>query len=291
MSLLHIDDIQGIILHGYGKLASACFVVLRVTAPNETKTWLQALEVRNALSRPEDTERCLNIAFTRTGLNKLGVPETTLQSFSREFYEGMSATAHRQRILGDIGESSPEHWLWGGPNNPEPHLLLMLYAPDDDTLAALLSEQRAGFPSAGLEQITCLVTKRLPFNKEHFGFSDGIAQPGIAGFHLDTPAHNTVAAGEFILGYPNAYGQYTPRPLVPPTGDPAGMLPVAPDDSGQHDMGKNGSYLVFRQLSQDVGGFWRFIDANTRSRDGLGQPEARLKLAAKMVVGRAVHRW
>src|SRR6266567_4560687 len=159
----------------------------------------------------------------------------------------------------------------------------MLYARDDDTLATLLSEQQAGFPSAGLEQITCLGAQRLPFGKEHFGFSDGIAQPGIAGFHPDTPAHNTVAAGEFILGYPNAYGQYTPRPLVPPTGDPAGILPVAPDDSGQHYMGKNGSYLVFRQLSQDVGAFWRFIDAHTRSQDGSGQLEARLKLAAKMV--------
>ncbi len=108
MSLLQIDDIQGIILHGYGKLASACFVVLRLTAPNDTKTWLQALDVRNALSRPEDTERCINIAFTRAGLNKLGVPATTMQLFSREFYEGMSATAHRQRLLGDVGDSSPE---------------------------------------------------------------------------------------------------------------------------------------------------------------------------------------
>ena len=46
---------------------------------------------------------------------------------------------------------------------------------------------------------------------------------------------------------------------------------------------RNGSYLVFRQLSQDVGGFWRFADGATRRADGSSDPDARLRLAAKMV--------
>lgn len=283
MSLLQIDDIQGIILHGYGKLAGACFVLLRISNANQTKTWLQALDIRNATSRPGETERCMNIAFTRAGLEALGVTETIRQSFSGEFCEGMSVTEHRQRILGDVGDSSPQHWNWGGPTTPEPHMLLMLYAPNDDMLASFLSGQQAGFPRAGLEQILCLETKRLPFSKEHFGFSDGVAQPGIDGFDTDTPAHNLIAAGEFILGYANAYGQYTPRPLVLPGSDPTGILPVAADDTAQHDLGKNGSYLVFRQLSQDVPAFWQFIDEKTRGADGASHPDARLKLAAKMV--------
>ena len=38
-------------------------------------------------------------------------------------------------------------------------------------------------------------------------------------------------------------------------------LPPAPEDSTRGDLGMNGSYLVFRQLSQDVTSFWRYCDA------------------------------
>jgi Dyp-type peroxidase family len=283
MSLLQIEDIQGIILYGYGKLASACFVLLRISDPQRTKAWLKTLDIRNGESRPEEPERCVNIAFTHAGLKKLGPPATMMQLFSGEFSEGMSATERRQRNLGDVGESNPERWSWGGPKTAKPHILLMLYGRNDDTLASLLSEQQSGFPNAGLEQIIYLGTKRLPFGKEHFGFSDGGAQPGIEGFHTDAPAHNLIAAGEFILGYPNAYGQYTPRPLAPKLFDRTGILPVAPDDSTQCDLGTNGSYLVFRQLRQDVAAFWKFIDDSTRRKDGASDPEARLTLASKMV--------
>ena len=45
----------------------------------------------------------------------------------------------------------------------------------------------------------------------------------------------------------------------------------------------NGSYLVFRQLSQDVTSFWRYCDDQTRQRDGASNAAARTRLAAKMV--------
>ena len=41
------------------------------------------------------------------GLKALGVPQTSLESFPPEFQQGMAA---RAKPLGDIGESSPEHW-------------------------------------------------------------------------------------------------------------------------------------------------------------------------------------
>ena len=94
---------------------------------------------------------------------------------------------------------------------------------------------------------------------------------------------NTVAPGEFILGYPNAYGQYTNRPLLASPKDPAGLLPTDPSGSGLRDLGLNGSYLVFRQLSQDVVGFWRFVNERTKTRSGADDPYARVALAAKMV--------
>jgi Dyp-type peroxidase family len=84
-----------------------------------------------------------------------------------------------------------------------------------------------------------------------------------------------VRAGEFVLGYPNEYGLLTDRPLVPAAADPAAVLP--PDAAtGERDLGRNGTYVVVRQMQQDVPGFWRFM----RAAAGDGDATA---LAAKMV--------
>jgi Dyp-type peroxidase family len=283
MSPLQVEDIQGIILFGYGRLQSACFLLLQIDEPRAAKAWLKTLDVRNAKARPDRTDPSVNVAFTGTGLERLGLGSDLLAEFAPEFTQGMSATEHRQRILGDTGESRPDRWQWGGPRNPEPHVLLMLYAGDADALAALAAAQEAAFSASGLRPIRRLDASWLAEGREHFGFRDGVSRTGIEGFDSGLPAANTIAAGEFVLGYRNAYGQYTDRPLVSPDRDLGRLLPAAPEDSGQRDLGMNGSYLVFRQLSQDVGGFWRFIDEKTRRADGSEDPEARIRLASKMV--------
>jgi Dyp-type peroxidase family len=93
--------------------------------------------------------------------------------------------------------------------------------------------------------------------REHFGFADGISQPTIAGLsaRTDLPS-NTIQPGEVILGYPNEYGRLTEHP------------PFA----------RNGTYLVFRHLSQDVRGFWRYVDGAVG-----GDAVRRTWLASKMV--------
>jgi Dyp-type peroxidase family len=283
MSKLQLSDIQGILLHGYGSLAAASFLLLRINDPAATKSWLQSLAIRNCEIRPESRDTCVNIAFTRAGLDRLGMPEDAMAMFAGEFRQGMTGTEHRQRILGDVDVSHPDQWQWGGPNTPEPHILLMLYAGDNDALRTLLTEYQTRFAQAGLELMTQLGTNLLNGRKEHFGFRDGIAQPAIEGFHNNSDYANTIAAGEFVLGYHNAYGQLTDRPLLPPDRDPEDVLPVVEGDASQKDFGKNGSYLVFRQLGQDVSGFWQYLEAQTRQTDGKPNPQARLKLAAKMV--------
>jgi deferrochelatase/peroxidase EfeB len=121
--------------------------------------------------------------------------------------------------------------------------------------------------------------------REPFGFKDGISQPQLD-WGLEQPARDRTqltyttlsCLGEFLLGYPNEYGLYTPRPLLDPSRDVRGLLPRAPDAPNRADLGRNGSYLVLRQLRQDVAGFWRALD-----RYAGGNADERERLAAALV--------
>ena len=63
-----------------------------------------------------------------------------------------------------------------------------------------------------------------------------------------------------------------------------GIAPGSSERFGQRDSADNGSYLVFRQLRQDVAAFWRTLDAKTaRARWRSGSCCRGLALAAKMV--------
>ena len=97
---------------------------------------------------------------------------------------------------------------------------------------------------------------------EPFGFRDGISQPVVEGLPGAAPAAaDRVAAGEFVLGYPNEYRLYTDRPLLDPSGRPGAPAAAATRPGrARSDLGRNGTYLVFRQLEQDVAGFWQFVD-------------------------------
>ena len=280
---LELDDIQGLVARGYGGLKAASFLLLEIEEGAEAaaRTWLGGLadRVTPGSMRPED--RALHAALSASGLVKLGLPADTLHTFGPEFVGGM-ATEFRQRILGDTDASAPTNWYWGGPTTPAIDVILLLYATDQTALVAFIEEQTAGFAAGGVAEIARLDTATLT-DREPFGFRDGISQPTIPGLgREDTPA-NTIKAGEFVLGYENEYGLYTDRPTVLASADPQGRLPQRPDSADQHDLGRNGSYLVIRQLSQDVRGFWRFVDEVTREPDGSSSPEARTKLAAKMV--------
>ncbi|HEV3496537.1 MAG TPA: peroxidase, partial [Actinomycetes bacterium] len=214
---------------------------------------------------------------------RLGLPEGSVAGFPDEFTGGMT-TDHRRRILGDVGESAPERWRWGGPASPVDAVLL-LYAEDHAGLERLADRHAgpAALQAAGLVEVQRLATSPLD-GTEPFGFRDGISQPLIA--ELGTPDRpgpplHTVRAGEFVLGYQNQYGQVAESPTVAAAQDPGLVLPRTGDPE-RADLGRNGSYLVLRQLAQDVEGFRRFIDQASRV-DGQADPDAGARLAAKMV--------
>lgn len=278
---LDLDDIQGLILHGYGELDDAYFVMLSIDDVAAAKRWLAEMagEVRNSISRPYDP--LCNVAFTIQGLRRLGVSDDAIGLFAREFQEGMS-TPHRRRALGDHGDSAPERWRWGRPDENDSHVLLMLYANGETALQQLYDAHAPRFIAGGLREVHRLRSLTLEGRKEHFGFRDGIGQPIVEGIDKPGPDSNRVKAGEFILGYPNEYGQYSDRPLVPADG-PGSLLPKAEDNPDLRDLGRNGTYMVFRQMAQDVHAFWSYLDGATRKPDDTSDPSAMIELASKMV--------
>ena len=284
MSQLELNDIQGIILSAYSKLSSACYLCLRIDDADSTRHWLRdvADKVRLAKDAAPGVES-INLAFTYPGLQKLGLPFQALKGFSAEFQEGMAGNDYRSAILGDIEESAPTEWEWGGPKNERVDLLLMLFAPNDAGLDGLKQAYRSRFASAGLCEVKQLTSTILSDFKEHFGFRDGISQPKVAGATQSRDPAQLVKSGEFLLGYENEHGQVTMSPLVDPIEDRDSILPLHEASGGLHDFGRNGSYLVFRQLAQDVRGLWRWIDNSVRGSSGGSTAEARIGLAAKMV--------
>jgi Dyp-type peroxidase family len=277
---LDLDDIQGLIARGYADLRAAKYVLLQIDDAAAARTWLKDLvdhAVTSATHRP--TEVALNVAVTPTGLTKLGLAEGALSAFSNEFTAGMT-TPHRRRTLGDVGDNAPETWLWGGPGTRSIDVLLLVFARDQATL----DQRYAALSRVGVTEILKLDAVDDLDGKEHFGFADGISQPTIDGLssRVDTPP-NTIDAGEFILGYVNEYGRYTDRPLLDVTADPGRVLPADVEGSGKADFGRNGAYVVFRQLSQDVRGFWGFLEHATRTPEGASDVDQRTWLGAKMV--------
>jgi len=256
---LELDDMQGLIARGYRDLKAACYVLLQITNPVSARAWLAQLPITPASQRPSDT--ATHVAIAASGLERLGLQDDALSRFPLEFRGGMT-TPHRRRILGDAGASAPEQWQWGGPTMPSVDLLLALFATDDPALEQHHATFAATFAASGVSEIGRLPTMVDLDGREHFGFADGISQPTIAGLssRRDLPS-NTIRAGEVILGYENEYGLYTDRPIV-----------------DGFDLGQNGTFLVFRQLAQDVRGFWRWVDRTVG-----GDAAARMWLASKMV--------
>jgi Dyp-type peroxidase family len=281
MTEVELSDVQGLIARGYADLKVATYVLLRIDDAASARAWLGGIadQISPAPARP--AESAVNVAFTATGLATLGLGADAVNQFSDEFTAGMT-TPHRRRMFGDVGPSAPESWLWGGPTTPAPDVLLALIARDADVLHERYSTLAASF--AGVSAIQTLESGFDLDGKEHFGFADGISQPTIEGLsdRKDTPP-NTIRTGEFILGYVNEYGLYTDRPLLARRQDPSRLLPLDVQGSGKADLGRNGTYLVFRQLAQDVRGFWRFVDSAARSVDGSDDPDRRVWLASHMV--------
>ena len=269
-------------------MTSARFVLLTIADPVEARAWLGSLKNDLTSAETKPAERAVNVAFTPAGLKRLGLPASCLEGFSREFIEGMD-TPHRRRVLGDTTpdsptkrDRSPDTWDWGNRADAENgHVLLIMYAKGWHELTCLDTDQKSRYKAAGLVEHRTFDPLHLTGRTEHFGFRDGIAQPFVENVEKEAPLRvrekneygNSVPPGEILLGYPNAYGTLPPSPV-----DATGASKLS------FDFGEHGSYLVVRQLSQDVKAFWDFL-IEVAGPPGPDQPAggAAVELASKMV--------
>jgi deferrochelatase/peroxidase EfeB len=285
-SSVDYGDVQGIVRFGYARMTEACYFLVKIRNASAASAWLKSAPFTSAIKLDQPPKTALQIAFTREGMESLRVPQKVIAGFSKEFTSGMAADEDRSRRLGDTEASAPSKWKWGNADGV-PHAVVMLFA-EPNLLDSWKQSIKGQFWGEGFEEIDCLPTSDMG-GREPFGFVDGISQPTldweqtrkvpINGYEREYS--NIVSLGEFVLGYRNEYGKYTDRPLLDPQERGSTDLPFAEEETGKKDLGRNGSYLVMRQLNQDVRGFWRFLDQATNSN-----PAERYKLGSYMV-GRA----
>jgi Dyp-type peroxidase family len=254
-----------------------------------------------ATPAPDVDDAWLNVAVSRIGLTKLlagGPHAREVAAFTDPgFQAGMAA---RSALLGDPSDASaegnPARWLFGGPGR-EADVLIICAADRAEKGKALLNDVRDRAVACGARVLYEESGHKLDrIGKEHFGFQDGISQPGVRGrlsgdpgdyltrraihpsqipdaWIYGLPGQYLIWPGEFIFGYPGAAAD----PLTPG----AIRLP-GPAWS------RNGSYLVFRRLRQDVAAFWTFVESFA---DGLSRRPGFAGVNAEWLASRLVGRW
>jgi Dyp-type peroxidase family len=277
MTRLNFCDIQGFVARGFN-YPYALFVLMEVVETKGGRRFVGCVaeQITNAeiwgerKAKPDST---VSIGFTYNGLERLGLSEVSLQSFPNEFVQGMKA---RGAILGDRGINAAEKWeeVW---KQRAVHIWLGVYGTTEEeiekrsTWIDRLVNETGGARVLQRQPAGALFIDGKQTSKEHFGYTDGFGNPDFEGVVRDTiPGQGKLAedgkswvplaTGEFLLGYP----------------DEAKELPVSP---APFLLGRNGTFMVYRKLHQNVAHFRRFL---RESGPQYGETE---QLAAK-VVGR-----
>jgi Dyp-type peroxidase family len=269
---LPFAEIQGFAACGYS-FPFARYLLLEILDERAGQRFVTELvsQVTDARWWEDGGPQCAaNIAFTHRGLASLGLPVDSLASFPAEFIQGMRS---RAKLLGDYGRNAPEHWdaVW----HEGVHAWLGVYGRTKSLLeercGALerLMTETAGARVRGTQAAGALFIDGQPTRKEHFGYEDSLGNPVFEGDERgNVPGHGKLmpdgrwaplATGEFLLEYP----------------DESGELPAAPHP---HLLARNGTFMVYRKLHQNVASFRRYL-----AEKGRQFPGGEERLAAKLV--------
>jgi Dyp-type peroxidase family len=303
-------SIQGNIIPGFNK-DHQHFLFFRIENPRRAKRWLRwiaplitsmeevlafvrahrAVRLRLGVKEPPMCAAWVNIAFSFRGIRLLAGQADAAAFGEESFRQGLGA---RSTYLGDpTNRRRPGHtsrWVVGGPRK-EADVLVIVAADDPEDLVTLAEAIKHRADDAGLELLFEQRGDTLPGvlrGHEHFGFKDGVSQPGVRGKVSSAP-------GDFIT--PRYIDAADPRArFFAKPGQlliwPGQILLGEPRQSTEHlyssvPAAANfplwaalGSYLVCRRLRQDVPAFWKFAIGAAAA---LGMPPQKF---ASLLVGR-----
>jgi deferrochelatase/peroxidase EfeB len=204
----------------------------------------------------------MNLAFSFAGLQALRVNPADLAEFPDTFKNGMA-----NATIGDVGTSNPSTWIPPFTMLAHVHAVLIVAADHGHELAKKVAEitGTAAF-KAGVQVLLNQEgrTRSDAPGREHFGSKDGVSQPGVRGVYFPDdpignpdqghPGQDLLWPGEFVTGYE---GQLQ---TAKPGHDGPNPEPGPLSESGPA-WTKDGAYLVFRRLKQDVPGFEKSIQS------------------------------
>jgi deferrochelatase/peroxidase EfeB len=262
--------------------------------------WLKEIRPEIAFDdgRRLNRDAVLTLALGPGGLARAGLPADALETFPPAYLDGMTGPG-RSRILGD----HPEEFWWKAEGAYDAAVLV--YGNCVSATAALSADVQKVTASLGhsVERVIPLHTipSKPQDRLEPFKFVDGISQPVIRGTYRglrnSDPIH-LVEPGEFILGYPDNRGNVPPGPTLRALDDPDNRLPIPCDNTGgfsgnavdlPREIGRNGSFLVIRQLEQDRDAFWDYCEQQASTLKGrLGAP---FLINKEFIGAKIVGRW
>jgi deferrochelatase/peroxidase EfeB len=247
---LELDEIQGDVLIGLQKFVEQ-FVFFQIADVPAFKrilrhelakriTTTREVHLREFQLRDHKTQGGkgmlplvgVNVGFTQNGIKKL-VPGADLGDAS--FKSGAKALAPSLHDPSQAGQLS----TWLAPYLADNFDGVFLVA--GGTAAAVAAEVKKVSDLLGTS-IKVLVVENgetrpdSARGHEHFGWLDGVSQPGINGLTIPNPGQEMLDPGLFVFGYP-------PNPVNAP------LPPWI----------KNGSFMAFRRLGQLVPEFQQFL--------------------------------
>ena len=284
--VLDMEDIQGIATPGFFKPHQTLLYV-RVPDGREAllhfKAWLGAMATGVATAGLTLIDRRRHRGASEAALRRLGAHAPVLvavglssKGLSRiapSAYEipsvaFKSGLAARSALLGDptdpAAEGHPSKWVVGGAGQ-ELDAIVIVAGDTRPRVSARAAQIQQALTAVGSDVTSEDGDVRADApGHEHFGFNDGVSQPGIRGrasskptdfiteryihpseipaaWLYGYPGQDLVWPGEFVLGYPAT----SPDPLI-----------AGPPIEGLPDWTRNGSFLVYRRLRQDVSAFW-----------------------------------
>jgi Dyp-type peroxidase family len=302
---LQLSDIQGDVLEGLQK-NSENFIFFKILDVPAFKTAMKAKVVRLITSAAVVHQRelinqqrqrqltpvtekwpGLNVSFTKDGLTQLlGAtrPQLVVQKNGTDD-NAFELGAADLTVTAKLNDAAPTTWLAQFTSDRVDGVFLVT-GPDAEFVADHGKQliDAIGTSVAVVYSEIGNVRPNAAKGHEHFGFLDGISQPGVRGLtkcsnptiapDQGLPGQDLIWPGEFVFGYSGQDPNDGTKEGNPPT------LSVG--------WAANSSFMVFRRLQQFVPEFNAFVEEQANS---LGTPPGALSIPPELLASRLVGRW